>query len=56
MILEPEGQVRFASDVANLGRRLPELVGTAQPGVTTSRFLVSAGRGEVLRPESADEG
>lgn len=49
MILEPEGEVRFASDVANLGRRLPELVRSAQPGVTTSRFVVSAGRGEVLR-------
>lgn len=49
MILAPGGEVRFASDQANLGKRLPDLAQGLQPGVPVTRFTHSAGRGEVLR-------
>lgn len=49
MILAPEGEVRFASDPAMLGRVLPDLVGAAAPGAPVSRFVDTPARGEVLR-------
>lgn len=49
MILAPEGEVRFSSDPAALGRMLPDLVGAAVPGAPVSRFVDTAGQGEVLR-------
>jgi signal transduction histidine kinase/HAMP domain-containing protein len=48
MILEPGGEVRFASRPERLGSRLPELVRRERPGVPESRF-VEGDQGEVLR-------
>ena len=48
MILDPGGQVRFASRPERLGSQLPELVRRERPGVPESRF-VDGDQGEVLR-------
>jgi len=45
MVLEPGGEVRFASRAENMGRRFPELV-AATPG---NRFIDGVAGGEVLR-------
>lgn len=48
IILEPGGEVRFASRPERLGSRLPELLRRDRPGVPESSFL-AGDQGEVLR-------
>ncbi len=49
MILEPAGEVRFASQPERLGQRLPQLLGGETNGVPTTSFIADAGGREVLR-------
>lgn len=49
MILAPDGEVRFASDQAKLGSRLPAVTGATTAGKPISRFETLDGGSEVLR-------
>lgn len=49
MILEPGGEVRFASNPERLGQRLPELVRGKGVGKPESRFVTREDGAEVLR-------
>ncbi|MFN3883486.1 MAG: sensor histidine kinase [Rhodocyclaceae bacterium] len=49
MILAPNGEVRFASDKAKLGRLLPAVAGATTAGKPISRFETLDGGKEVLR-------
>lgn len=49
VILAPSGEVRFASDPANLGRLLPELVPPAGVGNPVTRFETPSAGNEVMR-------
>lgn len=49
MILAPSGEVRFASDPANLGRLLPELVPATGVGNPATRFETSGAGIEAMR-------
>ncbi len=49
MILEPGGEVRFASPTERLGQRLPQLLGGETNGVPTTSFIGDVGGREVLR-------
>jgi PAS domain S-box-containing protein len=49
VILAPSGEVRFASDPANLGRLLPELVPASGVGNPLTRFETSSVGKEVMR-------
>lgn len=49
MILEPGGEVRFASQAERLGQRFPQLLGGEANGEPITRFIDDAGGREVLR-------
>lgn len=49
LILEPAGEVRFASDSAKLGRQMPEVARATTAGTPLSRFENLPDQGEVLR-------
>jgi PAS domain S-box-containing protein len=49
LLLSPSGEVRFASDPAKLGLRMPAIAGTATDGLPVSRFEQLESGSEVLR-------
>lgn len=49
LILAPTGEVRFASDAANLGRQMPAVAQATTAGKPLSRFETLDGGSEVLR-------
>jgi PAS domain S-box-containing protein len=49
LLLSPDGEVRFASDPAKLGRRLPAIAGVVVDGLPVGRFEQLGSGSEVLR-------